>query len=256
MHDIREGIQAVSAIRPQTGSTAYNGEYFSMEKFAKAWMVVHANGQLNGADMVLKVYEAVDATGSGTPQQLGADITMAQGIKLTMAIITVDAGNSTVDDTFIITPYTFVNGVVTAGTALTFTAKAAESLANRQFDQSGTAAEEATSIGACINDATYGIPGVLATVADTVVTLTMDEPGDGMFTIVESNVTALVVTDLVQQADLEVAVQDLDRDDDFTHIQARLSGVASGDVVSVTLIRAVPGYQPVGQVSAYTDDAS
>lgn len=256
MHDIREGIQAVCALRPQTGSTSYNGEYHSMKKFAKGWFVVHASGQLTAADMVLKVYEAINAAGGGTPQQLGADITMAQGIKLTMAKITVDAGNSAVDDTLIITPYTFVNGVSTAGTALTFRAKTAETLSSRYFDQSGTPTEEATSIAACINDATYGIPGVLATAAADVVTLTMDEPGDGMFDITESDATKLVVTDLVQQADFEVAVQDLDRDDNFTHIQPRLSGVATGDVVSVTLIRAVAGYLPVGQVSAYTDDAS
>ena len=146
MHDIVEGIQVVCALRAQTGSTSYNGEYFSMEKFAKGLFVVHSTGVLTGTDYVLKVYEAVDATGSGTPQQLGADVTLTQGNELTMAMITVDAGNSTVDDTLIITPYTFVNGILTAGTALTFTAKAAESLANRRFDQSGTAAAEATSI--------------------------------------------------------------------------------------------------------------
>ena len=83
----------------------------------------------------------------------------------------------------------------------------------------------------------------------------MTEPGDGVFTITESDTTKSLVTDTGQQAHFEVAVQDLDRDNDYTHIQARLSGVASGDEVSCVLIRAVPGYGPVGQVSAEYDDA-
>jgi len=255
MHDIREATKVDTAIKPQLGAESITGEYFNMKTYAKALFTLQASGMLTGQEVEWKVYEALNAAG-GSAQQLGATITMLQGIKLTMAMITVDAGNSTVDDTLIITPYTFVNGVMTAGTALTFTAKAAESLANRQFNQAGTAAQEATSIGACINDATYGIPGVLATVADTVVTLTMDEPGDGTFTIVESNVTALVVTDLIQQADFEVAVQDMDREDDYTHVGARITAVETTTATACQLIRAVAGYKPVGQVSAYNDDAS
>lgn len=253
MHNIAEGTKVDCAIRPQTGSVAYNGEYFGMTKFAKALFIVHANGQLTGADMVMKVYEATDATGSDA-QQLGADITLAQGIKLTMANIATTG--STLGETLVITPYTFIGGVATAGTALTFTAAAAEDISAREFNQASTTTAEAISLAACINDATYGVPGVLATVHDTdEVRLTMTEPGEGMFTLTESDAAELVVTDEIQQAHFEVAVQDMDRDDDFTHVQARLSGVDAADTVSVTLVRALAGYAPVGQVSAYYDDA-
>lgn len=255
MHDIVESTKVDCAIYPIDGSTSYNGEYFNMKTYAKALFVVQVSGQLTGEEIVFKVYEAVDAAGSGTPQQLGADITLAQGVKITMCTVTMNTPD--VDDTIIITPYTFVNGVMTAGTALTFTAKAAESLANRQFAQSGNTTAQATSLAACINDATYGVPGVLASASSAVVTLTMDEPGDGTFTITEVDTAKTIVTDLLQQAHFEVAVQDMDREDDFTHIQARVSDIsASVEFYSCTLIRAVAGYKPVGQVSAYNDDAS
>jgi len=255
MHDIAESTKFDTALQAQTGQTSLTGEWFSMEKYAKALFLLTVQGQLTGASLDFKVYEAKDATGTDE-SQLGATISMAQGIKLGSAKITVDAGNSTIGDTLKITPYTFVNGVMTTGTELTFTAAAAESLSDREWDQSGTATQEATSLAACINDATYGVPGVLATASSTVVTLTMTEPGDGVFTITESAPTKLVVTDLVQQALFEVAVQDMDRDNDFTHIGARVSGVDSTTEFACVLVRAVAGYLPVGQAVAYSDDAS
>lgn len=255
MHDIAESTKFDTALQAQTGQTSLTGEWFNMTKYAKALFLLTIQGQLTAASLDFKVYEATDETGT-SESQLGATIAMAQGIKLGSVQITVDVGNSTVDDTLIITPYTFVNGVLTAGTALTFTAKASETLASRYFDQSGTATEEATSIAACINDVTYGVPGVLAAAAAAVVTLTMTEPGDGLFTITESAPTKLVLIDLVQQAYFEVAVQDLDRDSDFTHIGARVSGVDAGTEFACVLVRAVAGYLPVGQAVAYSDDAS
>jgi hypothetical protein len=57
-------------------------------------------------------------------------------------------------------------GVAAADTVtingITFTARIAESIPDREFDQSGTDAECATSLAACVNDATYGVPQVNA----------------------------------------------------------------------------------------------
>ena len=56
---------------------------------------------------------------------------------------------------------------------LTFTGKTAQTLATRQFKQDvGDGDEAAVSLAACINDATYGVPGVTAVAALHVVTLT------------------------------------------------------------------------------------
>jgi hypothetical protein len=253
MHDIREATKVDCAVYPQKGATSLSGEYFSMEKYAKALFTAQVSGQHHADSLTLAIYEAEDAAGTGA-SALGATITMAQGIKVTMA--TVVCTSVAAADTLIITPYTFVNGTMTAGTALTFTAGTSEVLASRQFDQSGTDAECGTSLIACINDATYGVPGMLAAVATATVTLTLTEPGDGVFTYVESDEATLVATDLIQQADFEVAVQDMDRTNDATHIQARFASIETDVATACHLIRAVAGYQPVGQVSAYNDDAS
>ena len=79
-----------------------------------------------------------------------------------------------VNETFILT-----DGV----TSLTYTAKAAENLANREFDQSGTAAATATSLAANINDSTTGHPTIVATTDSAVMTLNVDDPCDGTITL-------------------------------------------------------------------------
>jgi len=267
MHMIREGVKVDCAIKPIDDAVGITGEWFRMDTFAKAKFTGIVKGQTNATECTLAVYEATDATGSAE-SILGAAVTFTQGSKVTMAQIVVTTG-STVGDTLILTPYYFNGeGTLTAGTALTYTAAAAESLPNRQFDQSGATTAEATSIAACINDATYGVPGMLATVTDSTVVLTCTEPGGGdrtvlcadngtgAFDITESRTAVLVVTDLIQMADFEVYVQDLDRDNDFTHVGARFAGVTSGHFVVAVIERAMAGYGPVGQAVIATDTSA
>jgi len=254
MHLIQEATKVDCAVYPQVGATSITGEWFNMTKYAKALFIAQVWGQHNADSLTFSVYEATDATGSDE-SILGAAITMAQGINLTMCTITF--ASIDVDDTIIITPSTFDGqGALSAGTALTFTAKASETLTSRYFNQASTDAATATSFAACVNDATYGIPGVLASATDAVVTLTMDEPGDGTFTIVESDTAKSAVEDYIQQAHFEVAVQDMNRDSDFTHIGARFASIETDVRTTCQIIRSTAGYGPVGQVSAYSDDAS
>ena len=253
MHNIAESTKVDCAVYPQVGATSITGEWFNMTEYAKALFVAQVWGQHNADSLTFSVYEATDATGT-SESILGAAMTMAQGVNITMCTVTF--ASIDVDDTIIITPSTFSGqGALTAGTALTFTAKASETLSSRYFNQASTDTATATSFAACVNNATYGVPGVLATAAAAVVTLTMTEPGDGTFTIVESDVAKSAVEDYIQQAHFEVAVQDMDRDDDFTHIGARFASIETDVLTTCQIIRAVAGYQPVGQVSAYSDNA-
>ena len=264
MHMIREGVKTDCAVKPQLGGTSITGEYFRMDTFPKAKFTAVVRGQNPADDCTFAVYEATDATGSDA-QQLGATITMAQGIKVNMASVT--ANTVSVADTLILTPYYFNGeGTLTAGTALTYTAAAATSVANREFINTDNDAC-AAALAECINDATYGVPGLLATAASAVVTLTCTEPGGGdrqvlcadngtgAFDITESN-ARLIVQDLIQMADFEVYVQDLDREDDFTHVGGRFASIET-DVYTVAFLeRAMPGYGPVGQAVAYTDTSA
>lgn len=262
---IREGVKGDVGVKPQVGGTSITGEYFRMDTFAKAKFTAIVRGSHAGDDCTFAVYEATDATGTGA-SQLGATITMAQGIKVAMATVT--CTSVTVADTLILTPYYFNGeGALTAGTALTYTAAAATSVANREFINTDDTAAGA-ALAECINDDTYGVPGMLAAADTGVVTLTCTEPGGGdrqvtcadngtgAFTITESDAATLVVEDLIQMADFEVYVQDLDRDNDYTHVGARFASIETDVYTCCFLERAMAGYGPVGQVSAYTDTSA
>ena len=267
MHMIREGVKVDCGIKPSDNATGIAGEYFRMDTFAKAKFHGVVRGQLTGATSTLTVYEATDATGSDAAA-LGAALTFTQGSKVNMAQIAC-AGTTSVADTLILTPYYFNGeGTLTAGTALTFTAAAAENLSEREWDQSGNATAEGASIAACINSTAYGVPGLLATADTGTVTITCTEPGGGdrqvlcadngtgAFDITESAVAKLVVTDLIQMADFEVYVQDLDRDDGFTHVGAAFTDLETTTWSCCILERAMAGYGPVGQAVSVTDTSA
>jgi len=268
MHMIREGVKFDCAIKPQDTAETITGEWFRMDTFAKAKFTGIVRGQVTGESCTMAVYEATDATGSGE-LILGAAVEFTQGSKVTMAQV-VCTGTVSLSDTLILTPYHFNGeGTLTAGTALTYTAAAAQSLPNRQFINTDMDAA-ATSIAACVNDATYGVPGLLATVSSATVTFTCTEPGGGdrqvlcadngtgAFDITELAGAAgrLVVTDLIQMADFEVYVQDLTRDSDFTHVGARFAGIDIDTYTVATLERAMAGYGPVGQAVVDTDTSA
>jgi len=252
MQKIHEGVQALTALRASTNVTSLTGPYFSFEKYRKGLFLLTISGQTNAESLVFAVYEAKDRSGTGAAQ-LGASVTLAQGSKVTAAQIVCTGVH--VGDTVKIKPYTFVSGVLTAGTELTFTAAAAESLANRQFDQSGADAACATSLAACINNATYGVPGITASVDTVTVTLTVTDDGEGAMDVTELAAAAaarLVVTDLEQSAWFEVEADELTSG--FTHAGARVSSVDAATEFSCVLLRALPRYAPVGQpVTAYDD---
>ena len=265
MHMIREGVKFDCAIKPQDTGTSITGEWFRMDTFAKAKFTGIVRGQVTGESCTMGVYEATDATGSGE-SQLGTDVTFTQGVRVTMAQVVMNAPD--VGDTIILTPYYFNGeGTLTAGTALTYTAAAAQSLPNRQFINTDNDAA-ATSLAACVNDATYGVPGLLASVSTATVTLTCTEPGGGdrqvlcadngtgAFDITEVDTAKTIVTDLIQMADFEVYVQDLDRDNDFTHVGARLESIDVDTYTVATIERAYAGYGPVGQAVIATDTSA
>ena len=78
------------------------------------------------------------------------------------------------------------------GTEYVFTSAGAEDLAAGEFDNDAGDDAAATSLAACINDATYGVPGVTATALLHVVSLARDSIDD-TFTLTSSDGTTLAV---------------------------------------------------------------
>lgn len=93
-----------------------------------------------------------------TPTALGLSVklTLASDYNIVERVRTVSVENA---DTITITG--------SDGVALTYTAAAAEDLTAREFDYDASDGATAISLAACVNDATYGVPGVNATVIDT-----------------------------------------------------------------------------------------
>lgn len=251
MQKLHEGVKLDTALYPSTGQTALTGDYFPMDKYRKGLFQLTCKDQVDGESFLFAVYEATSAAGAGA-QQLGANITMTQGAKVNKAKVT--CASVQVNDTLILTMYKLEHGELVAQTALTFTAKAAESLANRQFDQSGSDTACGASLAACINSALYGVAGLTASADTGVVTLAPTVPGDGVFDITElaAAVARLVVVDLEQQAWFEVDADEMTSG--FTHIGARVTSVDAATEFACTLMRSMPRYAPVGQsVAAYDD---
>ncbi len=105
-----------------------------------------------------------------------ASIVLAINHKNNVTCTTADATGDTVT----------INGLV-------FTGGADEALATRTWDaDSGVAATAATSLAACINSATYGVPGLTAVVAGAVVSLTRNTQA-ATVSLTSSNGTRLAV---------------------------------------------------------------
>jgi len=96
--------------------------------------------------------------GAGTKPTVNL-VTASLDTELTLTLTSVLAGDKVT-----------INGLVFTAHADTTTP------ANREFDISGTDSQDATELATCINHATYGVPGLTATPAAEVVTLTVDTP--------------------------------------------------------------------------------
>ena len=131
---------------------------------------------------------------------------------------------------------------------LTFTGAAATDATKREFIASGNDAADCTALISCINDATYGVPGVTAADgAGNSIDLTVDEPGETTITISdESAVFTPIATAL--EAIVEVDASNLDIAGGFDHIGCLVT--TSAAITCSTTAIFDPRYSPGQQVAA------
>ena len=182
--------------------------------------------------MILQTMQATDAAGTGAK------------------VITHNAATATVPVKVIAANVTLANaaaGSVITINGLTFTGAAATDATKREFIASGDDAADVTALVACINDATYGVPGVTAAANAAVVTLTVDEPGETTITISdESAVFTPIATAL--EAIVEVDASNLDIAGGFDHIGCLVTTNAA--ITCSTTAIFDPRYSPGQQVAA------
>ena len=223
---IYEGIKLDIGLKPTSlATTNATGEYFSLADYRKAIAVLQVAAMAAAGTAKLEVYEATNASAGSAALLAGATATIAANTLVSSATLTL----ATVLNTHTVV----INGLTFTGHTDTTT------LADREFSISGNDTADAVALCLCINDPTYGVPGITATPAAAVVTLTSTIPGATVLTLTETGSTITLAT-LMAQAYVELDALTLSAG--FTHIACKVTTNAT-IVAGATLLR---GGQRVG----------
>ena len=244
MHKLNNFLKIDPALTAAShGTSAVTGAFYKMSQFRRALFVLIVGALASAKTSILQIVQATDADGSDVKNIDNATCTITANTKVNSLKITAAAVQAA--DTIT------VNGI-------TFTGASAEDVNERKFlaYAEGTKdAGTAKSIADCINDATYGVPGVTASASAAVVTLTVDEPGKTVITATSSSATTLAVATISAIAFVEVEATHLDEANGFTHVAAKLTNSEAANS-SVTLLRGDARYTPDQVVAASKDDVS
>ena len=184
--------------------------------------------------MILQTMQATDSAGTGAK------------------VITNNAATATVPVKVIAAKVTLLNAVVGSVitiNGLTFTGAAATTVASREFKADGADGADVTALVACINDATYGVPGVTAADgAGDSIDLTVDEPGETTITITDATAAVFTPIATALEAIVEVDASNLDIAGGFDHIGCLVTTNAA--ITCSTTAIFDPRYSPGQQVAA------
>lgn len=214
------------------------GRYYSMTMYRRALAAVSIGAMAAGKTATISIVQATDDVGTDSqpiivpghiPTPLSAVVTAnTDVIAATLTCATVKA-----DD--VVT----VNGIK-------FTAAAAADLANRKFAVGADNTACAASLVEAINHATAGVPGITATSALGVVTLTVTTPGEKLITIADPSAT---ITAATTQALAYIELNAEYLDEGYDYIAVKIDSTATG-ICSALLLRGEARFQPNQQVAA------
>ena len=194
------------------------GKYHHLKDYRSVLAVLSGGAMAKTKTTKLEVYQAKDAAGTSAKLVTGAAGTITANTlvtELTITLATVlNAETITINDL-----------VFTAHTDTT-------AAASRQFSIAGTDTQDAAELVTCINDPTYGVPGVTASNAGAVITLVSTDPGATLITAASTDATFTVAT---TKAQAYVEVESLTLEADFTHVACKVTTTANSNVAAVLL---------------------
>ena len=236
--DVKLDIGLVSQALNNTDAT---GKYHPVKDYSRICAIL--NGGAMAATKTTKV-ELLQAKDNGGTDSKGIPTT---GTQAAVAEIT---ANALVTECTV-TLATFLDGGTITINGLVFTAHATVTTpANREFSIAGSDTQDAAELVICINDPTYGVPGVKASNAAGVVTLISEEPGEVVITIASNPDDGTCVKATVEaQAFVEIDTRQLDKKNGFSHVAAKVTTTANSNV-AVALLRGNARYTPVQKVGA------
>lgn len=211
--------------------------YYSLADYRKAVAIVEAGPIAITKTVKLEVYQAKNAAAGSAKLLTGATATITANVNvasLTMALSTVLASHTIV-----------VNGLTFLAHATTTT------VALREFSILGAGdTDDADQLCICLNDPTYGVPGVTAVNNTGTITLTATDPGAVAITAAQGVGATITVATLKAVAFVELDALTLEST--FTHVATKVTTDAV-IVISSLLLR---GGQRVGITQAVGASAS
>jgi hypothetical protein len=217
---IAEKLKVDVALDSQSISTAVTSRYYDLSGYRKAlfcWEV----GALTAVQTSVAQVMVADNTG-------GTNGAVLTGAAATINNTTADVVLGATEATVVVSAPTVGNTITING--VTFTAAAAASLANRQFDQSGDNTADAASLVAGINDAEYGVPGVTASAVTNTITLRSTVPGETTISVT-GTASTLVPAITAAVGYLEVDATQLGADKTAVAIRITNTGAQSTSAV-------------------------
>ena len=194
------------------------GNYYAAKKFRRALGILQVGALAATKTAKLEIMEATDVAGTGAQLITGATATITANTNVTELTIALA--------TFLAASTIVING-------LTFTAHATTTtVANREFSISGNDTADGDALVTCINDATYGVPGVTASNNAGTVTLVATDPGATLITASSAGAATIATT----KAQAYVEVDGLQLSSGFTHIGCKVTSTGNG-ICAVTLLR-------------------
>ena len=234
---LTERLKIDTAIVSQALNGAGTSVYYNMKKYRKALFITEIGAMAAAATSAMQVMEALNAAAGGAQVLTGLTATMTANVGVAEATLTL----LNVANLDLIT----INGLVfTAHTDTT-------TLADREYDISGTDTQDAAELVLCINDAVYGVPGVTATSAAAVVTLVATEPGEANLTFAAIAATITVATIRAigyVEVDHSMMTKAIGGVAAFTHLALRVTNSGAMQTGAV-LVRGNNRYTPVQYVA-------
>lgn len=225
---------------PQTiNNSNATGKYYRFNMFRKLLAILQIGAIAATKTVKIEFLQATDGTGTG-----------AKGIPSTAeqtAVAEVTANTKVTEATLTLASVLNTQAVTING--LKFTAHTDTTTASkREFAINGDDTADAAELVKCINDATYGVPGVTATSALGVVTLKSTNSGETLITITDAAATITAATTQAQ-AYVELDVGSLDLANGFEYVAVKVTSSANGSV-AVMLIEGDCRFEPVQAVGA------
>lgn len=205
------------SIAPQSVSGAVTGSFFPMKNTRTVAFPFYVGAMAVGNTVAAQVVQATDSAGSGVKDVSGAACTLTANVNVSKATVTLA---------------TFTAGSTIVINGLTFTAHATvTTVANREFSIAGTDTQDAVQLVTCINDATYGVPGVTASSAAGVVTLVATNAGEASISVTGVATIGVAAT-VMAVGYVEVSTDLLDTNNGFIYAALKLTNSAALNVAA------------------------